>query len=189
MMPARWRRIAELFAGAIRIGPAGIATWPRQACGDDLQAQVGLPLNDDQRAERRGVLGPQEPPGRGLEATAARPAPARPPECRGAHQDDRLRRARIARPPPRVHAEAGDRRRPRSSRWFGPGCGPWRPSTSRSSRSCPPGGSRSAGRPTGRPRPSTPWPSWYSGPSASCFPPVDTIRRPGSGPWISAWPG
>ena len=75
-MPACWRRIAELFAGAIRIGPAGIASWRRQACGDDQQAQVGL-LNDDERVKRQGVLRPREQPGRGLEATAARPGPAR----------------------------------------------------------------------------------------------------------------
>ena len=35
----------------------------------------------------------------------------------------------------------------------------WRSSTSRSLRSCPPGGTRPTGRPTGRLRPSTPWPS------------------------------
>src|SRR4051794_15968404 len=79
MTPARWRRIEELFAGAIRSDPAGLATWPRLACGsdEDLHAQIGHILYVDQGAERRGAMRPQEPPDRGLEAVAAWPAPAR----------------------------------------------------------------------------------------------------------------
>jgi eukaryotic-like serine/threonine-protein kinase len=78
MTPARCRRIEELFAGAIRSDPAGLTSWPRLACGseEDLHAQVGHILDVDQGAERRGSMRPQEPPDRGLEAVAARPAPA-----------------------------------------------------------------------------------------------------------------
>src|SRR3954451_2394774 len=79
MTPARWRRIAELFAGAIRSELAGLASWPRLARGsdEDLHAQIGHILDIDQGAERRGSMRPQEPPDRGLEAVAAWPAPAR----------------------------------------------------------------------------------------------------------------
>src|SRR3954447_18259138 len=79
MTPARWRRIEELFAGAIRSDPAGLATWPRLARGsdEDLHAQIGHILDVDQVAERRGAMRPQEPPDRGLEAVAAWPSPAR----------------------------------------------------------------------------------------------------------------
>ena len=79
MTPARRGRIEELFAGAIRSDPAGLASWPRSSRGgdEDLHAQTGDLLDDEQGAERRGAMRPQEPPGRGLEATAARPAPAR----------------------------------------------------------------------------------------------------------------
>src|SRR6185437_6325122 len=78
MTPARGRRIEELFAGAIRSDPAGLTSWPRLACGseEDLHAQVGHILDVDQGAGGRGAMRPQEPPDRGLEAVAARPAPA-----------------------------------------------------------------------------------------------------------------
>jgi hypothetical protein len=54
MTPARWRRIEELFAGAIRIDPAGLASWPRLACGsdEDLHAQIGHILDVDQGGRR-----------------------------------------------------------------------------------------------------------------------------------------
>ena len=80
MTPARWRRIEELFAGAIRSDPAGLASWPRLARGseEDLHAQIGHILDVNQRAERRGAMRPQEPPGQGLEATVTRHAPTRP---------------------------------------------------------------------------------------------------------------
>ena len=131
------------------------------------------------RARSGGSRGPPPPAGasRGSPRRSTSPGPDRPAAPASSR---RSRRSPTA---------AGRPRRPRSSRWCGTGCGPWRSSTSRSSRSCPPGGSRSAGRPTGRPRPSTPWPSWRSGPSSPCSRPVDSIRRPGSGPWSSAWPG
>src|SRR4051812_14229242 len=79
MTPARWRRIAELFAGAIRSDPAGLATWPRLARGsdEDLHAQIGHILDVDQGASGFGSMRPQEPPDRGLEAVAAWPALAR----------------------------------------------------------------------------------------------------------------
>src|SRR5205807_32167 len=79
MTPARWRWIEELFAGAIRSDPAGLASWPRLACVSDvdLHAQIGHILDVDQGAERRGAMRPQEPQGRVVEAKAAGPAPAR----------------------------------------------------------------------------------------------------------------
>jgi hypothetical protein len=79
MTPARGRRIEERLAGAIRSDPAGLASWPRSACGSEegLQARTGHILDVDQGAGRRGAMRPQEPPDRGLEAVAARPAPAR----------------------------------------------------------------------------------------------------------------
>ena len=75
MTPEHWRRIVELFAGAIRIGPAGRASWPRQARGGgDQQARAGRLPDDDEGEERQEIPRPQEPPGRGLQATAVRPA-------------------------------------------------------------------------------------------------------------------
>jgi hypothetical protein len=57
MTPVRWRGIEELIAGAIRSDPAGLASWPRLACGseEDLQAQICHILDVDRRAERRGA--------------------------------------------------------------------------------------------------------------------------------------
>ena len=90
-----------------RPGPGG------PAATRDLQAQVGHLLDDDRGGgESRGheAAGAARPRAQS-DGSLARP---RPPERRGAHRDGRLPRARIARPPPRVHAEAGDRRRPRA---------------------------------------------------------------------------
>ena len=60
MTPACWRRIDELFAGAIRSDPAGLASWPRLACGgdEDLHAQIGHILDDDHRARGGGMRPP-----------------------------------------------------------------------------------------------------------------------------------
>src|SRR3954453_22415927 len=77
MTTQHWRWIDGLFAGAIRIDPAGRAPWLRRGCGyEGPPAQAGHILDDDERAERQWVLRPQETPDRGLKATAARPAPA-----------------------------------------------------------------------------------------------------------------
>ena len=60
MTPERWRRVGELFEEAARIDPAGRDGWLSAACGgdDDLQAEVGRLLAQDERAERMGFLTP-----------------------------------------------------------------------------------------------------------------------------------
>ena len=67
MTPERWRQIGELFDAAVRIDPAGREAWLRAACGgdDDLRAEVGRLLAQDERADRDGILtppGPTSPP-------------------------------------------------------------------------------------------------------------------------------
>ena len=112
MTPARWRRIEVLFAGAVRSDPAGLASWPRLACGsdEDLHAQsaTSSTLIRGRRARGHEAAGAARPRVRSG-GSLARP---RPPERRGAHRDGRLRRARIARPPRAFTPEpaiAGDR--------------------------------------------------------------------------------
>jgi serine/threonine-protein kinase len=62
MTPERWRRIGELFDAAVAVAPAGRETWLRAACGedDDLRAEVGRLLAQDERAGRDGLLSPPE---------------------------------------------------------------------------------------------------------------------------------
>src|SRR4051812_43018277 len=54
MTPERWRRIDELFDAAVRIDPGGREALLRAACGedDDLRAEVGRLLAQDERADR-----------------------------------------------------------------------------------------------------------------------------------------
>jgi serine/threonine-protein kinase len=70
MTPERWQQIGDLFDAAVRIDPAGREAWLGAACGgdDDLQAEVGRLLAQDERADRDGLL---TPPG------AIRPPPDR----------------------------------------------------------------------------------------------------------------
>src|SRR4051794_33144981 len=58
MTPGRSRRIDELYAGALRIDPAGRDAWLRGACGDDegLRAEVARLLDQDERAARDRFL-------------------------------------------------------------------------------------------------------------------------------------
>ena len=60
MTPERWRQIGELFDAAVRIDPAGREDWLRAACGgdDELRAEVGRLLAQDERADRVGLLAP-----------------------------------------------------------------------------------------------------------------------------------
>ena len=62
MTPERWRQIGDLFDAAVRIDPAGRQAWLRDACGGDeeLRAEVGLLLAQDERADRVGILEPPE---------------------------------------------------------------------------------------------------------------------------------
>jgi serine/threonine-protein kinase len=70
MTPQRWRQIGDLFDAAVRIAPSGRRAWLRSACGgdDELGAEVGRLLAQDERADRVGLLAPLE---------AMRPAPDR----------------------------------------------------------------------------------------------------------------
>jgi hypothetical protein len=62
MTPERWRQIGALFEAAVRIDPAGREAWLVAACGgdDDLRAEVGRLLAQDERASRVGFLTPPE---------------------------------------------------------------------------------------------------------------------------------
>ncbi|HMB07058.1 MAG TPA: serine/threonine-protein kinase [Isosphaeraceae bacterium] len=62
MTPERWCRIGELFEAAVRIDPVGREAWLRAACGgdDELRAEVGRLLDQDERADRDGFLTPPE---------------------------------------------------------------------------------------------------------------------------------
>src|SRR5262249_61312902 len=78
MMPVRWRQIDDLFDAAVRIDPAGREPWLRAACGGDeeLRAEVGRLLAQDERADRVGFLTPPEPTGPPTEGTTSWPARA-----------------------------------------------------------------------------------------------------------------
>ena len=83
MTPERWRRIDELFEGALKLDPAARESWLRGVCGDDeeLRAEVGRLLAGDERADRHGFLRPPEWPARGPEPrTTDRTDPERPAE-------------------------------------------------------------------------------------------------------------
>jgi eukaryotic-like serine/threonine-protein kinase len=73
MTPERWRRIDELFAGALRLDPAARDAWLREACGDDegLRAEVARLLDQDEKATRDRFLITPEPPGRAPEQTGS----------------------------------------------------------------------------------------------------------------------
>ncbi len=73
MTPERWRRIDDLFHGAVRLDPAERDAWLRGACGDDdgLRAEVDRLLEVDARADRDGFLPPPERAGRRLDATGS----------------------------------------------------------------------------------------------------------------------
>jgi eukaryotic-like serine/threonine-protein kinase len=60
MTPERWRQIGELFDSAVRLDAAGREAWLSAACGgdDELRAEVGRLLTQDERADRDGILPP-----------------------------------------------------------------------------------------------------------------------------------
>jgi eukaryotic-like serine/threonine-protein kinase len=62
MTPERWRRIDELFDGALRLDPGKRDAWLREACGGDdgLRVQVARLLAQDNRAGRDGFLTPPD---------------------------------------------------------------------------------------------------------------------------------
>jgi serine/threonine-protein kinase len=65
MTPERWHRIGELFEAALRIDSTGRDDWLGAACGgdDELRAEVGRLLAQDERADRTGFLTPPGPIG------------------------------------------------------------------------------------------------------------------------------
>jgi serine/threonine-protein kinase len=81
MTPERWREVGELFKAAVRIDPAGREPWLGAACGGDeeLRAEVGRLLAQDERADRVGLLTPPEPTGPPAERTTSWPARAEAP--------------------------------------------------------------------------------------------------------------
>ncbi len=80
MTPERWRQIGELFDAAVRIDPAGREAWLRAACGgdDDLRAEVGRLLAQDERADRDGLLTPPRLDRAGLRIETASPGTRTP---------------------------------------------------------------------------------------------------------------
>jgi serine/threonine-protein kinase len=67
MTPERWRQIDDLFDAAIRLPHADRESWLRLAGVDDeLRAEVGRLLAQDDRAQRDGFLAPPEGTGRPL---------------------------------------------------------------------------------------------------------------------------
>ena len=95
MTPERWRRIDELFDAALRLDPAEREAWLRGACGDDddLRAEVGRLLAQDERADRDGFLTPPEATG---------PPPARTESWPPRVDRPPLAGARAGSPPPRT---------------------------------------------------------------------------------------
>ena len=85
MTPERWRRIDELFAGALRIDPAEREAWLRGACGDDegLRAEVARLLDQDERAARDGFLTPPESASQAPRRDGELVSPRRPPSPGG----------------------------------------------------------------------------------------------------------
>ena len=85
MTPERWRQIGELFDAAVRIDPAGREAWLRAACGedDDLRAEVGRLLAQDERADRDGFLTPPEAAGPASGSDGELAAPRRGPHPAG----------------------------------------------------------------------------------------------------------
>ena len=70
MTPERWRQIDNLFDDALRVSPAEREAWLRGTCGDDeLRAEVGRLLAQDERADRDGFLTPPEAPIRPTDQT------------------------------------------------------------------------------------------------------------------------
>ncbi len=105
MTPERWRQIGDLFDAAVRIDPPGREAWLRAACGgdDELRAEVGRLLAQDERADRGGLLAPLGKPSRTSRgctcATPSRsPAPrpvVRPSSAEMPDPSDRLARLQL----------------------------------------------------------------------------------------------
>ncbi len=83
MTPERWRRIGELFDGALKLDAVARESWlRRECCGDEeLRAEVSRLLTGDERADRAGFLRGSEGPAQGPErGTTEQPDPERPGE-------------------------------------------------------------------------------------------------------------
>ena len=110
MTPQRWLQVGELFDAAVRIDPAGREDWLRAACGgdDELRAEVGRLVAQDERADRVGLLEPPEaaspPPDRTAAPGTRRPTtPAASPRGRRS----RRRRGDTRSPSPRTSCGRG----------------------------------------------------------------------------------
>ncbi len=117
MTPERWRQIGELFDAAVRIDPAEREAWLRAACGgdDDLRAEVGRLLAQDERADRDGLLTPPERDGPASGSDGELAPPRRSPPSRERRAD--RRRAETRRPTTPAASLPGrrSRRRPRAT--------------------------------------------------------------------------
>ncbi|SIO31288.1 serine/threonine protein kinase [Singulisphaera sp. GP187] len=73
MTPDRWRQIGDLFDASLQHAPPERDAWLRQACGqdEDLRAEVGRLLAQDERAGQHVFLPPPEFAPRSLERTAS----------------------------------------------------------------------------------------------------------------------
>src|SRR5437764_14822 len=80
MTPGRWRQVGELFEAAVGIDPVGREAWLRSACAgdDDLRAEVGRLLAQDERADRDGLLTPPATAGPPPDPTGNWPREAAP---------------------------------------------------------------------------------------------------------------
>jgi eukaryotic-like serine/threonine-protein kinase len=92
MTPERWRQIGDLFDAAVRIDPTRREVWLRAACGgdDDLRAEVGRLLAQDERADQDGFLTPSGEPGRPPDLTGSWPPRAERGHSRGSEPSDRV---------------------------------------------------------------------------------------------------
>ncbi len=73
MTPKRWRRIDELFAGALGMAPGKRQAWLLAACGDDhrLRADVARLLEQDEKAAQERFLFPHDLSSRATEQTGS----------------------------------------------------------------------------------------------------------------------
>ena len=128
MTPERWRQVGELFEAAVRIDPAGREPWLRAACGgdDDLRAEVGRLLAQDERADRVGFLTPPEATGPPPDRTTSWPPRAeRPRRSRGRPAAPGPRRPTTPAASPRgrrSRRRRGDTRSPSPRTSCGRGC-------------------------------------------------------------------
>src|SRR5262249_21753436 len=90
MTPERWERLAELFAGAVRVEPAGREAWLRGACGEDGELRAWAP---PRRARGGRMAG--EPPLKATEPPGRAQAPTENWHSRGAYRPPPLGRTTL----------------------------------------------------------------------------------------------